>query len=361
MDENSNILSKADLQQMIERAGGSVAQLMAQQNTALVLLGGTMSAFMTANSGILNNALGALMMQSGLMNTQLGYNATALDNASTMNLLISTLSGDIGGMIDGLAALGNYGERMSGDVAKIAPLIDQMANSGGGVNDAANTTFGAIGALSGLKTAGDNFKVIGGLGDALKTFGSAAGAMGKMGALGPLLTTAAPLLVGGLAVAGVGTMAYKAFKNYQAKKEAQADNPVTERSIMDPVALENTENARSRTPSLPARDPLTEREIMDPDSVQIRRAGHDSTSGMVPNPLTGAENAAQYDRLGLADAGLIAEISALRQEMRRLADKPADRHVRSEIVINTLRTHQTLSEFKEMLDEVLKSEEQVSI
>ena len=31
MDGNSNVLSKADLQQMIERAGGSVVQLMAQQ------------------------------------------------------------------------------------------------------------------------------------------------------------------------------------------------------------------------------------------------------------------------------------------------------------------------------------------
>ena len=379
MDENRNALSKADLQQIVERAGGNIAQLMGQQNTALMLLGGTTAAFMAANSGILNSALAAIMTQSGLMHTQLGYNATAVDSASDMQLLISTLSGDVGGIIDGLKALSGYGERMSGNMEKIAPLVGQMANSGGGINDAANTVFGGIGAMSSVGDAMERVN-IGGIGNALAGVGKAAGVMGKLGALAPLLTTAAPLLVGGLAVAGVGTMAYKAYKNYQAKKEAQAEadqtaeNPITERSIMDPVALENTENAPGRTLSLPARDPLTEREIMDPDSIQIRRTGRDSTT------LTGAEddmfaprqtpppeesrptaaNAAQHGRLELADAGLIAEISGLRQEIRKLADKPFDPNVRAEVVIKSLRTNMTYPEFEEAIERKFMNDLQVS-
>ena len=372
MDENRNALSKADLQQIVARAGGNIAQLMGQQNTALMLLGGTTAAFMAANSGILNSALAAIMTQSGLMHTQLGYNATAVDSASDMQLLISTLSGDVGGIIDGLKALSGYGERISGNMEKIAPLVDQMANSGGGVSDAANTAFGAVGAIGAVGQAG------GAISELAKVGGIAGKAVGLLG--GFLSGPVAPLLLGGLAVAGVGTMAYKAYKNYQAKKEAQAEadqtaeNPITERSIMDPVALENTENAPGRTLSLPARDPLTEREIMDPDSIQIRRTGRDSTT------LTGAEddmfaprqtpppeesrptaaNAAQHGRLELADAGLIAEISGLRQEIRKLADKPFDPNVRAEVVIKSLRTNMTYPEFEEAIERKFMNDLQVS-
>ena len=148
MDENSNILSKEDLQQVVERAGGSIAQLMGQQNTSLALLSGTTAISLTANAGILNNVLGALMMQSGVMGSQLGqqqlYDATALEGASAMYLLLSTLSGNVAAMLDHLSTLGGYGGSISESVAKIAPLIDQMANSGGGVSDAANTAFGQL-------------------------------------------------------------------------------------------------------------------------------------------------------------------------------------------------------------------------
>ncbi|MDD3159021.1 hypothetical protein, partial [Anaeromusa sp.] len=53
------------------------------------------------------------------------------------------------------------------------------------------------------------------------------------------------------------------------------------------------------------------------------------------------------------DSKLIAQLSELTDVMRRVADKPADRNVKSEIVINTLKTHATLSEFKDMLNETL--------
>ncbi|MDF3003922.1 MAG: hypothetical protein K0S22_394 [Oscillospiraceae bacterium] len=261
MDENSNILSKEDLQQVVERAGGSIAQLMGQQNTALALLSGTTAISLTANAGILNNVLGALMLQSGVMGSQLGqqqlYDATALEGASAMYLLLSTLSGNVAAMLDHLSTLGGYGGSISESVAKIAPLIDQMANSGGGVNDAANTAFGAVGALSSVGDAGQ----------ALKDMSGVAGIAGKaVGLLGGVLSgPVAPLLLGGLAVAGIGTMAYKAYKNHQAKKQAQAaDNTTTEWSVMDPVALENMENMPANAPSLPAQAPITERSIMDP-------------------------------------------------------------------------------------------------
>lgn len=360
MDENSNILSKEDLQQVVERAGGSIAQLMGQQNTALALLSGTTAISLTANAGILNNVLGTLTMQSGVMGSQLGqqevYDATALDSASAMYLLLSTLSGNVAGMLDHLSTLGGYGGSISESVAKIAPLVEQMANSGGGVNDAANTAFGAIGALSSLGKAGDTFKNVGGLGGAIGGLGpklaSATGIAGKLGALAPLLTSAAPLLLGGLAVAGIGTMAYKAYKNHKAKKEAQAtDSTTTERSVMDPDALENMENMPNKAPSLPAQDPITERSIMDPissgnmdDMFNSRQA-----SQMGGRQMTAAD--AMWP--GRGDTELIAQLSELTDIMRRVADKPADRNVKSEIVINTLKTNATLSEFKEMFTETL--------
>lgn len=356
MDENSNILSKEDLQQVVERAGGSIAQLMGQQNTALALLSGTTAISLTANAGILNNVLGALTIQSGVMGSQLGqqqlYDATALEGASAMYLLLSTLSGNVAAMLDHLSTLGGYGGSISEDMAKIAPLVDQMASSGGGVNDAANTAFGAVGALSSLNNMGDIGKRVKGIGDAVKGIGSAAGLVGKLGALAPLLTSAAPLLVGGLAVAGIGTMAYKAYKNHKAKKEAQAaDNTTTERSVMDPVALENMENMPTKAPSLPAQGPITERSIMDPvasgnmdDMFNSRQA-----SQMSGRQMTAAD-AMRQDR---GDTQLIAQLSELTDVMRRVADKPADRNVKSEIVINTLKTNATLSEFKDMFNETL--------
>ena len=348
MDENSNILSKEDLQQVVERAGGSIAQLMGQQNTALALLSGTTAISLTANAGILNNVLGALMLQSGVMGSQLGqqqlYDATALEGASAMYLLLSTLSGNVAGMLNYLSTLGGYGGSISESVAKIAPLIDQMANSGGGVNDAAITTFGAVGALSSVGDAGR----------ALQDMSGVAGIAGKaVGLLGGFLSgPVAPLLLGGLAVAGIGTMAYKAYKNHKAKKEAQAtDNTITERSIMDPVALENMENMPTKAPSLPAQGPITERSIMDPIS-----SGYmdDMFNSRQASQMGGRQvTAADAMRPGRGDTQLIAQISELTDVMRRVADKPADRNVKSEIVINTLKTNATLSEFKEMFTETL--------
>lgn len=359
MDENRNILSKEDLQQVVERAGGSIAQLMGQQNTALALLSGTTAISLTANAGILNNVLGSLMLQSGVMGSQLGqqqlYDATALEGASAMYLLLSTLSGNVAGMLDHLSTLGGYGGSISESIAKIAPLIDQMASSGG-VNDAANTAFGAIGAMGSLKNAGENLGnvkslggTIGGLG---KGLAGAAGIAGKLGALAPLLTSAAPLLVGGLAVAGIGTMAYKAYKNHKAKKEAQAaDNTITERSVMDPVALENMENMPTNAPPLPRQDPITERSIMDP---VVAGNMDDMFNSRQASQLDGRQvTAADAMRPGRGDTELIAQLSELTDVMRRVADKPADRNVKSEIVINTLKTNATLSEFKEMFIETL--------
>ena len=349
MDENNNVLSKADLQQMVERASGNLAQLMAQQNTALVLLGGTMSAFMTANSGILGNALGTLMTQSGLMHTQLDYNQTALDSASQMQMLINTLSGNIEGMLTGLEALGGYGESMSGNLEKIAPLVDQIANSGGGINDVANTAFGAISALGSWGSAVDTLK---GLGGALAGAGKVAGIAGKLGALAPMVGAAAPLLIGGLAVAGVGTIAYKAYKNHQAKKEAQAaDSPITERSIMDPIALEDTENARNRTPSLTERPPITERSMMDPvvlgtmDDMFAAQQARAADGGLLPTAA-----GAQHDRLVLADAALLSEISGLTQVMQKVADKPFDPNMRAEVIIQRLYGEMTQPELDRSIE-----------
>lgn len=45
--------------------------------------------------------------------------------------------------------------------------------------------------------------------------------------------------------------------------------------------------------------------------------------------------------------------------LRKLVDKPINRVVNSEVVVQSLRTNQTLSEFREMLIEVLKADEQL--
>ena len=351
MKEKSNVLSKADLQQMVERSSGNLAQLMAQQNTALMLLSGTTAAFMAANSGILNSALAAVITQGSLMSAQLGCNQTALDNAANMNMLINTLSGNIEGMLEGFAALVDNGKSMAGNMDKVVPLVDQIANSGGGINDAANTVFGGIGALGAVGDAGRKLSKIG------TTLGVAGKTVGLLG--GFLSGPVAPLLLGGLAVAGVGTMAYKAYKNYKAKQKDSAD-PEFEKKVMEATSYENPPY---QPPAQSAQSSVTERDLMAMDPV-VLGAADDMFSPPQARPtderLPTAANAAAYDRPELAVTELTAEISGLKYEIHKLVEKPFDPNVRAEVVIQSLRTNMTYREFEEAIEKKFKDDLAVS-
>ena len=367
-DKNITILQPDDLIAEIKSQSEAITGSMNNQLTTLQLLDGTLLMSFGMQSQLFAGMLGELALQSSFSSAQLGeqqlYDAAALEGASAMYLLLSTLSGNVEGILNQLVALGGYGDGISGDVAKIAPLIDQMANSGGGINDAANTAFGAVGAVASLGQAGTQFKkvteiggAIGGLGQKLA---SAAGIVGKLGALAPLLTSAAPLLVGGLAVAGIGTMAYKAYKNHKAKKEAEAadDTAAGDSGSADSDKNGGASAAATNAPRIPPTiDPA--QALIDPfNTGEGDKSNYNQYQSQVDSSRANADALREAVKTGNAEVA--AQIGALADAIHRLADKPADRKVNSEITIQSLRTHATLSEFRDMLNEVLKMEEQVS-
>ncbi len=361
--ENSKVLQQDQLRQEMKDNSAVVVGALNDQWITLQLLSGKIPTGMDTHSQFFADMLGQLASQSGLSSEQLAqsqhYDAAMLENAALSALTLDILSSNVKGIVDKMEGLVKCG----GDISTSVEALAQMSGNGGdSVNGAASTLFGGIGALGTVGDAGGKLSKLG------TTMGFAGKAVGLLG--GFLSGPVAPLLLGGVALAGVGTIAYKAYKNHKAK-QADAADPEFEKKVMEATSYEN----RPYQPSMREEPfPVTEREIMDPDSIQIRRTGRDSTTltgaeddmfapRQTPPPEESrptAENAAQHGRLELADAGLIAEISGLRQEIRKLADKPFDPNVRAEVVIKSLRTNMTYPEFEEAIERKFMNDLQVS-
>ncbi len=130
--------------------------------------------------------------------------------------------------------------------------------------------------------------------------------------------------------------------------------------------LKRTPLIQARTPpanTTPDESRASSPHVIDPTDPFKTGAGEESNYNQYQSQLDSSrQNAdALRDAVEKGNFEVAVQLDKVAEMLRRLAVKPADRRVNSEIVINTLRTHQTLSEFKEMLDEVLKNEEQVSI
>ncbi|WMJ83463.1 hypothetical protein ACS3UN_10345 [Oscillospiraceae bacterium LTW-04] len=351
MDKTS-VLQPDELMKEVAKQGGAIAGLLNNQWTTLQLLDGTLLMSFGMHSQLFAAMLGELALQNSFASAQLGeqqlYDAAALEGASAMYLLTSTLSGNVDRMTGYLLRMMNFSETTNESIGQVLPLLKEMRESSG-INDAANTAFGGIGAMSSVGDAIQKSN-IGGVGTALKTFGGAAGIMGKLGALAPLLTSAAPLLVGGLAVAGIGTIAYKAYKNHKAKKEEEKKEEEARTNVANPLTGVEDEVDTGQARAQVQVD--TTQALVDPfNTGQGEDSAYNKYQGQIESSQKTADTLREAVRTGNIDVA--AQLGAVADALQRLAEKPADRNVKSEIVINTLKTNTTLSEFKEMFIETL--------
>lgn len=348
-NEHTRILQPDELRQEMKDNSAVIAGALNDQWITLQLLSGKIPTGIDIHSQLFTDMLGQLASQGGISGEQLAqsqqYDAAMLESAALSALTLDILSGDVKGMVDKMSELVKCGGQISTGLAQMG------GNGGDSVNSAASTLFGGIGALGSVGQAGEK----------LSDLGTKMGFAGKaVGLLGGFLTgPVAPLLLGGVALAGIGAIGYKAYKNHMAKQENTAD-PEFETQVMEATSYENMAYKPDEPLSWPERERLTERDMMDPDSVRYHRLGVNGTPDIVQNPPTGAATPAPYDRLEPAEAGLIAEMSALRQEICKLVEKPFDPNVRAEVVIQSLRANMTYREFEEAIEKKFKDDLQVS-
>lgn len=337
-NKNVYILHPDELVEAVNQESGQTAEMLRQQCTTLEMLDGNMLMSFAVNSELFAGMLDELALQSSFMNSQLGeqqiYDATALEGASAMYLLVNTLSGNVEGMLQEMIKLGSYGNAVSGDVGKMAPLLDQMANSGSTANDAANTAFGAVGALGSLESAG-------------QAFGNIAGIGGMLASLGPIMTTVAPLLIGGLAVAGIGGLIFSAFKNKNDKKE---DAETTANTTTN---APTTDTTKTTTGGNSNEEIDTSQALVDPYNTG---KGEESAYNQYQSQIDSSHATAEALRNAVqtGNAAVAEQLGEVADMLKKLAEKPADRNVNSSIVIETLQTTATLQQFTRMLETVLK-------
>lgn len=346
-NEHTRVLQPDALRQEMKDNSAVIAGALNDQWITLQLLSGKIPTGIDTHSQLFADMLGQLASQSGLSSEQLAqsqhYDAAMLESAALSALTLDILSGNVKGIVDKMEELVKCG----GDIS--AGLAQMGGNGGDSVNGAASTLFGGVGALG----------VVGDAGKKLSKLGKVGGIAGKaVGLLGGFLSgPIAPLLLGGVALAGVGTIAYKAYKNHMAK-QADAADPEFEKKVMEATSYENMPY---QPPAQSAQPSVTERELMDP--VVLGTMDDMFAPRQTPpadERLPTAANAAPYDRLELAETGLVAEMGGLRQEIRKLVEKPFDPNVRAEVVIQSLRTNMTYREFEEAIEKKFKDDLQVS-
>lgn len=316
------------------------------------LLSDTQTMSFGMNSTLFTGMLGELMFQNGFASAQLGeqqlYDAAALEGASAMYLLVTTLSGDVTRMAEYLLGILDFSKATSENVGQMLPLLADGGGSGNAINDSANTAFGAVGALADLNQAKTAFAGVGGL------FKGATGILGMVGSLAPLLSTALPFLIGGAAIAGIGGLIFSAVKSSKtAKENSKASEPILKDAsskIDPPPAVISDMDAFKQKEAAKAVDPFsTER-------------GKDSAYNKYQGEIEGSRQTADTLReaVRVGNDEVVTRLDAVADALQRLAEKPADRHIKSEVVIQSLSTSMTFSEFRDKLNEVLERETQTA-
>lgn len=350
-NQNADILQPKELIDAVKQGGGNTAELLRQQSTTLALLSGTMTMSLGINSGFFTSMLGELALQSGLSSAQLGeqqlYDAAALEGAVAMNLLINTISINVEGILASLTGLSGVSETISANVEQILPMIEKV---GSGTNDALNTTFSGISAITG---------VVGLL--PKEMMGPLISGLGAL--IAPLIATFGPALAVLAGAVGVGLGLNAIVKHFtkpkndnqtQSQDSLNTQTPSQEQS-QPPEKLQ----AQIQTTATVPNPPTGTTQTIDPVQAAVDpfntgegdQSRYNQYQSQIDSSRANAD--ALRDAVKTGNAEVAAQIGALTDAIHRLADKPADRHVNSEIVINTLKTNATLSEFKDMLNEVL--------
>ncbi|KAF5028897.1 hypothetical protein DSECCO2_654250 [anaerobic digester metagenome] len=189
---------------------------------------------------------------------------------------------------------------------------------------------------------------------------------GILGLLPGLLSgPALPVIIGAVTVAMGGFFALKALRGGILKdqeKKAPATTAQTDASNSGVDAAPDAAPAGD-TPNDSGVKKVPSPRVIDPTDPFKTGAGEESNYNQYQSQLDGSrQNAdALRDAVEKGNFEVAVQLDKVAEMLRRLAVKPADRNIKSEVVIQSLRINQTLSEFRDMLTELLKYDEQLSV
>lgn len=343
------ILNYQELLNAVSQEGNNTAELLRQQCATLNLLSDTQTMSFGINSTLFTGMLGELMIQSGFASAQLGeqqlYDAASLEGAAATYLLLDILSGNVGSMVEKLNALANFSQGLLTKAEELPALLEKLGGEKSDITKSVDILTGGLGALSSIEGAQKLFSQF-----------SRTGIMGLFSSLlsGPAL----PLIIGAITVAMGGFFALKALKTGIGKDQEKAPSGAGAAASSDASSGGNAEEDLAEKDLAKEAPPL----VVDPTDPFKTGAGDESNYNQYQGQIEGSRQTADTLReaVRVGNDEVVARLDAVATALQRLAEKPADRHIKSEVVIQSLSTSMTFSEFRDKLNEVLERETQTA-
>ena len=205
-------------------------------------------------------------------------------------------------------------------------------------------------------TGGGGFlnTLLGGLGVAAGAGGLAATAGGATGTT--TVTTAGTMAAGGTAATSAGTLAAGGFLGGPLAITLALAALATTTAVGVGVSNANKQKKRMEAAEA-ATNPINKLGYADP----AFRSG--AYTALIDNRNNWRESMEQSQALTQLQpfTSDTTATDTMIDLLRKLVDKPVDRTVKSEVVIQSLHANQTMSEFRDMLTALLKYDEQISI
>lgn len=360
--DNARILQPDALIKEMKDNSTAIIGALNDQWVTLQLLGGTLPTVVGVYSQFFSGMLNELALQSGLSSAQLGeqqlYDAASLESAAATYLLLDILSGNVEEVVEKLTTLAEYGQGLLDKAGELPALLEKL---GGGeksnLDKSGDILTGGLNALGSIQSAKE------GLGDLAGLAGFAGKGIGLLSGLlsGPAL----PLIIGAVTVAMGGFFALKALKSGIEKEQADDQaKTAAKTNIPGPGAsAAPASSSANNTPKDSGVKKASSPRAIDPTDPFQTGAGEESNYSQYQQQADSSrQNAAELrDAVEKGNSDVVIRLTEVAEMLRRLATKPADRNIKSEVVIQSLRTNQTLSEFRDMLTELLKYDEQISI
>ncbi len=354
--DNAEILQPDALIKEMKDSSAAIIGALNDQWVTLQLLGGTLPTVAGVYSQFFSGMLGQLALQSGLASAQLGeqqlYDAAALESAAATYLLLDILSGNVEGVVEKLTTLAEYGQGLLTKAGELPALLEKL---GGGeksdMTKSGDILTGGLNALGSIQSAKEG----------LSDLASIAGFAGKgIGLLSGLLSgPALPLIIGAVTVTMGGFFAIKALKSGVEKEQAEKEaETAAKMNVSRPGAAAATPNA---TPAGSGVTKVPPARAVDPTDPFQTGSGEESAYSQYRQQADDSRRSAEALRDAVeSNSEVVMRLAEVAELLRRLAAKPADRNINSEVTINTLRTNLTLAEFRDMLQEVFERDLQTS-
>lgn len=356
-NSNTRILQPDELIKEMKDNSAAIIGALNDQWITLQLLGGTLPTVVGVHSQFFSGMLSELALQSGLSSAQLGeqqlYDAASLESAAATYLLLDILSGNVEGVVEKLTTLAEYGQGLLTKAEELPALLEKL---GGGeksdLDKSGDILTGGLNALGSIQGAGNAVKNLAG--------------KGILGLIPGLLSgPALPAIIGAITVAMGGFFALKALKSAIQKEQPSSGQEVSDKA--DTANPDTGASPDNNTPDNTLNDSGIKKapspRVIDPVDPFKTGAGEQSNYSQYHQQADSSrQNAAELrDAVEKGNSEVAVQLDKVAEMLRKLAEKPADRNIKSEVVIQSLRTNQTLSEFRDMLTELLKYDEQISI